>query len=238
MQCNLPTIEPEANESFTVTVQAFAAGTRVNQLIATATEPDPDSSNNVGGATTTIAAGAFTFVVTSTADAGLGTLRQAIIDSNLNAGSTNQIHFNITGEAPFVITPQSGLPNINVPVIIDGTTQPGYADTPLIELTGLNAPGSNGLNITAGNTTVRGLSLTRWGGSAINVTTNGNNVFEANYIGLTPAGVVSGNGHWPQPPCAKQPCRGNDVNRPKRDFRQQPQRREHQRPGHQRRVGE
>ena len=74
LQCNLPTIEPDANASFTVTVQAFAAGTRVNQLIATATEADPDSSNNVGGANTTIAPGAFTFVVTNTADAGLGTL--------------------------------------------------------------------------------------------------------------------------------------------------------------------
>ena len=193
LQCNLPTIEPDANASFTVTVQAFAAGTRVNQLIATATEPDPDSSNNVGGANTTIAPGAFTFVVTNTADSGLGTLRQAIGDSNLNAGSTNQIHFNIAGEAPFVITPQSQLPTISVPVVIDATTQPGYVDTPLIELTGIDAPGSNGLNISAGNTTVRGLSLTRWGGNAINVNTNGNNVFEANYIGLTPAGVVSGN---------------------------------------------
>ncbi len=101
MQCSLPTIAAEGNASFTVTVQAFAAGTRVNRLMATATEPDPDSSNNVGGANTTIAPGAFTFVVTSTADAGPGTLRQAITDSNLNAGSTNQIHFALTGEAPF-----------------------------------------------------------------------------------------------------------------------------------------
>ena len=193
LQCNLSTIEPGANASFTVTVQAFGAGARVNRLIATATEPDPDSSNNVGSADTTIAPGAFTFVVTSTADSGPGTLRQAITDSNLNPGSTNQIHFNVSGAAPFVITPQSGLPTINVPVVIDGTTQPGYAGTPLIELTGSNAPGSNGLNISAGNTTVRGLSLTRWAVSGINVSTNGNNVFEANYIGLTPAGVVSGN---------------------------------------------
>ena len=72
--------------------------------------------------TTNVAPGAFTFVVTSTADAGPGTLRQAITDSNLNVGSTNQIHFNVTGEAPFVIAPQSALPNINVPVIIDGYT--------------------------------------------------------------------------------------------------------------------
>ena len=83
------------------------------------------------------------------------------------------------------------------------TTQPGYAGTPLIELTGINAPGSNGLNINAGNTTVRGLSLTRWFANGINVSTNGNNVFEANYIGLTPAGVVSGNQTGAQPQCAE-----------------------------------
>ena len=69
--------------------------------------------------------------MTSTADVGPGTLRQAITDSNLNVGSTNQIHFNFTGEAPFVITPQSGLPTINVPVVIDGYTQPGSSPNTL-----------------------------------------------------------------------------------------------------------
>jgi uncharacterized repeat protein (TIGR01451 family) len=192
VQCNLPPIAPDGSDSFTVTVQAFAAGTRVNQLLATAIEADPDHSNNVGGASTVIAPGSFTFVVNSTADAGPGTLRQAIGDSNLNTGSTNQIHFALAGTAPFTIAPLSGLPTISVPVVIDGATQPGYAGVPLVELTGINTPNVNGFNISAGNSTVRGLSLTRWA-NGINVTANGNNVFEANYIGLTPAGSVAGN---------------------------------------------
>ena len=177
VQCNLPAIAPEGNESFTVTVQAFAAGTRVNRLFATATEADPDSSNNVGGATTTITPGAFTFVVTSTADAGLGTLRQAITDSNLNAGSTNQIHFDVGGEAPFVIAPRTGLPIINVPVIIDGYTQPGSSPNTLavgtnavivIELRGNAASGTPaGLNVVGGGTTIKGLAIGGFRGNGI-----------------------------------------------------------------------
>ena len=194
VQCNMPTIAPDGTESFTVTVQARASGLRVTQLMATATEPDPDASNNIGGANTNISGGSFNFVVTSTADAGRGTLREAISDSNLNAGSINQIHFNITtGAAPFTIAPLSGLPGINVPVVIDGTTQPGYAGTPIIELTGIDTSNSNGLNINAGSSTVRGLSITRWFFNGINLNANGNNVVEGNFIGVTPAGIAAGN---------------------------------------------
>jgi uncharacterized repeat protein (TIGR01451 family) len=202
VQCNLPAIAADGNESFTVTVQAFAAGTRVNRLFATATEADPDSSNNVGGADTVIAPGSFTFVVNSTADAGPGTLRQAIADSNLNTGSTNQIHFNFAGEGPFVIAPRSGLPIINVPVIIDGYTQPGASPNTLasgtdavilIELRGNAASGTPaGLNVTGGGTTIKGLAIGGFRDTGIRLDGGlGGNIVHGNFIGTSAQGTIA-----------------------------------------------
>ncbi len=77
--------------------------------------------------------------VTNTADSGAGSLRQAIVANDNSAGGTNSIQFNIAGPGPHTITPASPLPSITHPVVIDATTQPGYAGTPLIELDGQNA---------------------------------------------------------------------------------------------------
>ena len=79
-----------------------------------------------------------TFTVINTDDSGAGSLRQAILDANALAG-TDQINFNISGAGPFTITPLTALPTITDAVIVDGTTQPGYAGTPLIELIGTSA---------------------------------------------------------------------------------------------------
>src|SRR6516165_2495838 len=70
------------------------------------------------------------FQVTSAADSGRGTLRQAILDSNGTPGP-NAIGFAI-GSGAATIALQSALPTITQPVTIDGTTQPGYPGTPLI----------------------------------------------------------------------------------------------------------
>src|ERR1700748_1635788 len=65
-----------------------------------------------------------TFTVTNTSDTGAGSLRQAIIDANNNAG-LDTIAFNIPGSGVRTITLGSSLPDITSPVIIDGYTQPG-----------------------------------------------------------------------------------------------------------------
>src|SRR5437868_4554267 len=86
--------------------------------------------------------------VTNTNDSGPNSLRQAILDSNGNPG-TDTITFQIPGAGLHTISPTSALPDITGPVIIDGTTQSGYAGVLLIELDGTNAGGSaNGLKIT------------------------------------------------------------------------------------------
>src|SRR5215203_6607698 len=61
------------------------------------------------------------FVVTNTNDAGSGSLRQAILDANANAG-VDAITFNITGAGVHTIKPLSALPVVTGTVSIDGFT--------------------------------------------------------------------------------------------------------------------
>src|ERR1700687_151818 len=75
-----------------------------------------------------------TFTVLTTNDSGPGSLRQAILDANGNPG-LDTIAFNIGGGSQ-TIPPAYALPAITDPVIIDGTTQPGYSGSPLIVLDG------------------------------------------------------------------------------------------------------
>ena len=95
---------------------------------------------------------------------------------------------------PFLKRP---LPNLTDPVVIDGTSQPGYSGTPLIELNGAGA-GSDGLVVTAGNSTVMGLVINRFSGTGIVLESNGGDLIEENYIGTDSTGTValgnSGNG--------------------------------------------
>jgi hypothetical protein len=131
-----------------------------------------------------------TFTVTSTADVGPGSLRQAILDNNATAG-LNTIAFDIGGGGLQTIRPASALPTITNPVILDGTIQPGYAGTPLIELTGDAAgPRVNGLTISAGDSTVRGLVIHDFG-TGIDLKTCGGDIIVGNFIGTDPGGTLA-----------------------------------------------
>jgi uncharacterized repeat protein (TIGR01451 family) len=142
-----------------------------------------------------------TFTVTNTADSGLGSLRQAILDANA-ATSVDTIAFNIPGSGVHTIAPKSALPTITDSVTIDGRTQPGFAGKPLIELDGENAgPFADGLDVAAGNSVVEGLAINRFGGfgvvlGVISATPpTGDSVVRANLIGTDPLGVFAeGNG--------------------------------------------
>ena len=71
--------------------------------------------------------------MTTTADNGPGSLRQAIDDADAAAGASNTIDFDISGQGVHTIVLASPLPAITASVLIDGSSQPGYAGTPLIE---------------------------------------------------------------------------------------------------------
>ena len=82
-----------------------------------------------------------TFTVTNTNDSGGGSFRQAIIDSNGSGTGLNTITFAILPAGVQTISLLSALPTVTHPVVIDGTTEPGFAGTPIIVLNG-SAPGA------------------------------------------------------------------------------------------------
>src|ERR1044072_9734422 len=100
------------------------------------------------------------FTVTNVNDSGPGSLRQAILDANSNDG-TDLINFSIGTGVP-TIPPLSSLPSIVGRVTIDGTTQPGYAGTPIIEIEGSQAGNTPGLVIFGGVTRIRRLVMNRF----------------------------------------------------------------------------
>jgi hypothetical protein len=149
------------------------------------------------------------YEVTNTNDAGPGSLRQAILDSNMRRGGVaDVIRFNIPGPGPFVITVLSPLPPFTDGFTLDATTQPGYDARPLIGTGGTvgvdglplvqirspivqvfgNGLVENGL-VFAGsnNSTLTGLHV--WGFMGTNVVLSNSNaatVFQ-NAIGANPA---------------------------------------------------
>jgi parallel beta-helix repeat protein len=135
------------------------------------------------------------FTVTTTADAGTGSLRQAILDANAHPG-TDTIAFDIGAGGVQTIRPTTPLPTITVHVVIDGTTQPGFAGSPLIVLNGSDTgTGANGLTMTAGFSTVQALVIDGFAGDGIVLDTNGSNVIAGNYIGTDVTGTLAvGNG--------------------------------------------
>lgn len=128
--------------------------------------------------------------VTNTNDSGAGSLREAITNSNNSAG-VDTISFAIPGAAPFTITLTSALPPITDPVIIDGTTQLGFAGSPVIELNGAGVgAGADGLTITAGASTVKSLVINRFTANGITLATNGGNTISGCYIGTDVTGMA------------------------------------------------
>ncbi|HET9412043.1 MAG TPA: hypothetical protein VFO38_04300 [Candidatus Saccharimonadales bacterium] len=143
-------------------------------------------------------ANAATFTVTNVADSGAGSLRQALNDANATSG-IDTITFSI-GSGYKQIIPTSPIPPIIHPVIVDATTQPGYAGAPLIELSGQGAgAGAVGVRITGGSgggsgSTIKGLIINRFSANGIFLDSS-DNIIQNNYIGTTADGMGgAGNG--------------------------------------------
>ena len=147
------------------------------------------------------AATSTTFTVTGAGDLNclpaepVCSLRAAITAANNNPG-LDTIRFAITaGPEVKIISPTSELPAITDPVLIDGTTQPGYAGKPLIELSGASAgPNASGLTITGGGSTVKGLAIHSFARDGILLSGGGGNTIEGNYLGPDATGTELGNG--------------------------------------------
>ena len=143
---------------------------------------------------------ASTFTVNSTADLGdtgaadglcvtsdgQCTLRAAIQQANATPDA-DTVAFAI-GAGPQRIGIASPLPAITAPLVVDGWTQPGFSGVPLIEIAGSLFSG-DGVRITGGNSTLRGLVINGFGGDGVLLQTLGNNVVEGCYIGTSADGT-------------------------------------------------
>ncbi len=131
------------------------------------------------------------FDVTTTADTGPGSLRQAITDANAMLG-LDTIRFLIGNGVQTIQVPALGpsLPAITDPVDLDGTTQPGFAGTPLIEI---DFNGTLGLLLDLGSdgSSMQGLALLNSSDTTpgLQVLSDGNAI-AANYFGLRADGVT------------------------------------------------
>ena len=139
----IPALAPGETIAIQRQVTLNVAQDYVSTLIADFTNQVQESNEANNAATenltvTTGGGGGATFVVINTNDAGGGSLRQALLDANANAG-IDSINFNIPGTGPFTITPLSPLPMVTGPVNINATTQPGYNGSPIVGLSGSGA---------------------------------------------------------------------------------------------------
>jgi len=154
-------------------------------------------------------AGAGVFVVDTTGDMGdrdpgdgrcadeedSCSLRTAIEEANSSAG-IDTIFFAIPGPGPHTIVPMPALPAILEPVVIDGTSEPDFMGTPIIELNGSRAgSGNTGLRVRAGDSVIKGLVINRFDADGIVLEGPGNNLLQGNYIGTDISGTAGvGNG--------------------------------------------
>ena len=135
-----------------------------------------------------------TFMVTSAADSGAHTLRQAILDSNGTPGGNN-IDFSITGSGVHTISLVSALPAITYPALVDGWSQGGttYTGVPLVEIDGGGAgSGATGLDFAAGSSgsAAMGFVVSAFSGAGI-VVSSDNDLVEGCYVGLNAAGTAA-----------------------------------------------
>ena len=137
------------------------------------------------------------YAVTTTADSGSGSLRDAITQANANTGLwQNTIQFQISSTGVQTITLLSALPTVAGPIIIDGFTEGGYAGAPLIQINGASAgPVADGIDLVGGDSTVRGLAIENFAGAGLRITGLGNDTVQSSYIGLDAiTHLAAGNG--------------------------------------------
>ncbi len=135
---------------------------------------------------------------------GQGSMRQFIENSEAVAGSQAS-RFSIPTDDPgytasplaYTIRSNGALPTISDTVTIDGTTQPGFPGTPIIELDGSLTPTATALTLTSPASTIRGLVINRFA-TGIDVLDGSANVIAGNFIGTDVTGSIGQVGNTTQ----------------------------------------
>jgi uncharacterized repeat protein (TIGR01451 family) len=118
-------------------------------------------------------------------------LGDAIQAANANAG-TDRVAFALP-VPPYTIQidASSPLPDITDPVVIDGTTQPGWIAAPIVEVRGTAS--ATLLTVRAGPSSVRGLVINRYA-TGISIVGGSGHRISGNYIGTDATGSVAAGG--------------------------------------------
>lgn len=124
------------------------------------------------------------FTVTSLADSGPGSLRQAILDANASAGY-DAIEFGVAGT---IRVGRTALPAITEGVSINGRTAPGFTTSPRVQIDFQNTAG---LTVAAGASDVRIESLSLVDAAGAGVTIAGARAsLKGNFIGVWGNGLT------------------------------------------------
>lgn len=125
---------------------------------------------------------------------GVCTLRAAIQEANSLSGS-DTIAFDIGGSGPHVIQPGSALPPVAPdPITFDGTSEPDYSSSPVIEIDGTNAGDDVDGLIVRRSSVVRALAIINFDGDGVVLDGTFSSTIQNNYIGLHADGSAGGNG--------------------------------------------
>lgn len=120
-------------------------------------------------------------------------LREAITNANANTSTWRAIGFGIPGSGVKTIQPLSSLPVVGQSITINGASQPGFLNSPVIELDGsLAGAGVNGLNLDGDKSLVRGLAINHFSGSGIQITGDSNRI-TGSLLGMNSVGDALGN---------------------------------------------
>jgi hypothetical protein len=141
-----------------------------------------------------------TYTVTTTADSGAGSLRQAITDANANPGP-DTVAFSIVGSGVQSIAIVTALPEITSPVTIDGYTQSGSSPNTLPFGQGLNTvlrvqiDGTATFNVpcitvSTSDTTIKGLVVNYCDGGILLSGAFSNNRIEGCFLGTDATGTT------------------------------------------------
>jgi hypothetical protein len=136
-----------------------------------------------------------TTVVSNTRSSGAGSLRNAIATANATP-DVQTVSFALPSASVSTIRLTSLLPAITDAIIIDGTTQAGYNGVPRIHIDGSAVAASgSGLWLKTGDSTVRGLSITKFKVAGIRLTGATGSTIAGNIIGTDSTSAIDiGNG--------------------------------------------
>ena len=173
---------------------SFSGSVFTDSGYATATVTGPDGTSEFSNCVQIANSPPLTYTVVSNSDTPTGacdgstlcTLRDAVAAANGHAGP-DTIDFQISGGGLHTIALGSTL-TVSDSVTIDGTTQPGFAvGTPVIELTG---SASDGLNLSGGQSTVRGLVIDGFT-NQITVSGGAGHTIAGNFLATNAAGTTT-----------------------------------------------